>query len=47
MEARRLNGGKAEGQNLQRETKYWGQVKTEKGRSLYWKAGTRQEKGKG
>lgn len=47
MEARRLNGGKAEGQNLQRETKYWGQVKTEKGRSLYWRAGTRQETGKG
>lgn len=36
MEAGGLSGGKAERQRLQRETKNWGQVKTEKGRGLYW-----------
>lgn len=35
MKARGLSGGKAEGQSLQRETKNWEQVKTEKGRNLY------------
>lgn len=29
--------GKAEGQNLHRQKKNWGQVETGKGRSLYWR----------
>lgn len=37
MEARGLSGGKAEGQNLR--TRHKKQVRTEKGRSLYWRVG--------
>lgn len=47
MGTRGLSGGKADGEKLQREIKNRGQVKTQKGRRLKWRAGTGKETGRG